>query len=552
MKRKIHNSILLASLIAFICSILIILVSSYPYFTKELRNEVYREAMYLAAGTEIGGKEYLESFQEKRRITLIDTDGSVIYDTVGDTYDLENHKDREEVKEAFETGEGESYRYSATLTEKTYYYALRLSGGTVLRVSVDQVTLGAVILRMLLPMTAALIVVFAVCIILSSSLAKKIVKPINELDFNDPTIDEKYKEITPLLRKISRQNSLIQLQMQDLKKRQEEFLTITSNMSEGLILIDSLGQILSYNKSALNLLGVKKTDIGDSVLTFSDNDDFKKAVEGVLSGKRCEPVFSENAKSLQIFANPVTVEDSISGAVLLILDVTEREERDSMRREFTSNVSHELKTPLTSIYGISEMMMNGIVRPEDMAGFSENIHNESGRLITLVNDIIKLSQLDENAPALEREELDLLSLAKLTKTRLGNIAAERDISITVTGEKTMVTGIHTIVSEMIYNLCDNAIKYNRDGGSVEISVFEKDSFPAFFVRDTGIGIPKEHLDRVFERFYRVDKSHSRKIGGTGLGLSIVKHGAAVHNATVTLKSKEGEGTTVTVVFNSKV
>ena len=539
-------------MIAFICSILIILVSSYPYFTKELQNEVYREAMYLAAGTEIGGKEYLESFQEKRRITLIDTDGSVIYDTVDDTYDLENHKDREEVKEAFEKGEGESYRYSATLTEKTYYYALRLSGGTVLRVSVDQVTLGAVILRMLLPMTAALIVVFAVCIILSSSLAKKIVKPINELDFNDPTIDEKYKEITPLLRKISRQNSLIQLQMQDLKKRQEEFLTITSNMSEGLILIDSLGQILSYNKSALNLLGVKKTDIGDSVLTFSDNDDFKKAVEGVLSGKRCEPVFSENAKSLQIFANPVTVEDSISGAVLLILDVTEREERDSMRREFTSNVSHELKTPLTSIYGISEMMMNGIVRPEDMAGFSENIHNESGRLITLVNDIIKLSQLDENAPALEREELDLLSLAKLTKTRLGNIAAERDISITVTGEKTMVTGIHTIVSEMIYNLCDNAIKYNRDGGSVEISVFEKDSFPAFFVRDTGIGIPKEHLDRVFERFYRVDKSHSRKIGGTGLGLSIVKHGAAVHNATVTLKSKEGEGTTVTVVFNSKV
>ncbi|MBQ3528040.1 MAG: PAS domain-containing protein [Clostridia bacterium] len=548
MTKRIHNAILTASLISFLCCVLVILGVSYPYFNATLQSEVSREAQYLCAGTEIGGREYLESFQEKRRITLIDTDGSVIYDTVDDTYDLENHKDREEVKEAFETGEGESYRYSATLTEKTYYYARRLSNGTVLRVSVDQMTLGAVILRMLIPMAIAFIVVTVVSAILSSSLAKKIVKPINELDFSNPTIGEGYEELTPLLRKISRQNSLIDLQMKDLKKRQEEFLTITGDMSEGLILIDAAAQILSYNKSALKLFGVKKTDLGDSVLTFSNDSTFQSTVEKALLGEKCQPVFPINGKSLQMFANPVEVEESISGAVLLILDVTEKEERDSMRREFTSNVSHELKTPLTSIYGISEIMMNGIVRPEDMTQFAENIHSESGRLITLVNDIIKLSQLDENAPALEREELDLLAAAKVVRTRLEKIAEERNITITVTGEKTTVFGIHTIISEMIYNLCDNAIKYNRDGGKVEISVFLKDSRPAFSVKDTGIGIPKEHTDRIFERFYRVDKSHSRSMGGTGLGLSIVKHGAAVHNAELHLKSVEGEGTTVTIVF----
>ncbi|MBE6588362.1 MAG: histidine kinase [Ruminococcaceae bacterium] len=548
MTKRIHDSILIVSLVAFLCSILVILGVSYPYFNEALRTEIMREADYLCAGAEIGGKEYLERFQEEHRITLIDTDGSIIYDTVDDTHKLENHRDREEVKEALENGEGESYRYSATLTEKTYYYARRLSNGTVLRVSDDQITLGAVLLRMLIPLLCALIVVIIVSVVLSSSLAKKIVKPINELDFNEPTPTENYPEIAPLLRKISQQNNLIKLQMSDLKRRQEEFLTITQNMSEGLILIDSKAEVLSYNKSVLRLLSVKNKDLGDSVVTFNDSKGFVGAVTTVLGGEKCRPLIEINGKTLQIFATPVFVEKKVSGAVLLILDVTEKEQRDAMRREFTSNVSHELKTPLTSIYGISEIMMNGIVKAEDMTKFAENIHDESGRLITLVNDIMKLSQLDENALQLDREEIDLYLYASEVVLRLGHVARERRVELSVLGEAARITGIPSIISEMIYNLCDNAIKYNREGGRVDVTVFEKDGHPAVCVKDTGIGIPKEHTDRIFERFYRVDKSHSKENGGTGLGLSIVKHGAMVHNARIKLESRVGEGTAVTITF----
>ena len=548
MTKKIHNAILVASIITFICTLLIILGVSYPYFNNELREEILSEADYLCAGTEIGGKEYLERFEEEHRITLIDTDGSVIYDTVDDTHTLENHMDREEVIEAFETGEGESYRYSATLTEKTYYYARRLSNGTVLRVSDDQITVSATILGMALPLLAALVVVALLSALLSSSLAKKIVKPLNELDFAKPDAREIYPEIYPLLSKISRQNTLIELQMEDLKKRQEEFLTITQNMSEGLILIDSKAEVLSYNKSARKLLSVKNNEISESVLSFNSSPEFEKAVSSVLSGEKSRPIIEVDGKTCQIFANPVWVEESVSGAVLLILDVTEKEQRDAMRREFTSNVSHELKTPLTSIYGISEIMMNGIVKPEDMPGFAQNIHDESGRLITLVNDIIKLSQLDENAIAIDREEIDLYLYSDEVIHRLEHVAQRKNVSISLSGDHETIVGIPTIVSEMIYNLCDNAIKYNREGGSVAVSIERKNGHPVVTVKDTGIGIPKEHLNRVFERFYRVDKSHSKEIGGTGLGLSIVKHGAAVHNARTKIESRVEEGTTISIIF----
>jgi len=546
--KRIHNAILIATLITFVCSILVILGVSYPYFDDALRDEIMAEADYLCAGAEIGGKEYLERFQEEHRITLIDTDGSVIYDTFDDIHKLENHSDREEVREALESGEGESYRYSATLMEKTYYYARRLSNGTVLRVSDDQITLGAVILRMLIPLLAALFVVIVVSALLAHSLTKKIIKPLNELDFKSTVVKENYPEITPLLREISRQNNLIKMQMEDLKRRQEEFLTLTHNMSEGLILIDSKAEVLSYNKSALRLLSVNNTDLGDSVLSFNKSEEFATAVSTVLEGEKNRPLITVNGRTCQIFANPVKVEDRVSGAVLLILDVTEKEQRDAMRREFTSNVSHELKTPLTSIYGISDMMMSGIVRAEDMEKFAKDIHSESGRLITLVNDIIKLSQLDEKALCLEWEDVDLYLFAGEVIHRLEHVAGERNITLSLTGESAMIKGIPSIISEMIYNLCDNGIKYNREGGSVEVSVFQMNGRPAISVRDTGIGIPKEHIDRVFERFYRVDKSHSKQIGGTGLGLSIVKHGALVHDARVKIDSRVDEGTTVTIVF----
>ena len=548
MTKRIHDSILVASFIIFFCCSIVIIGVSYPYFNGVLQSELEREAQYLCAGAEIGGKEYLESFQEKRRITLIDTDGSVIYDTVDDTHDLENHLDREEVREALEHGVGESSRYSATLTEKTYYYARRLSNGTVLRVSVDQITVGALILRMLIPLLLAFVVVIIVSAVLSSSLARKIVKPINELDFKNPVIKENYPEISPLLRKISQQNNLIRMQMSDLKRRQEEFLTITNNMAEGLIIIDTKAEILSYNKSALKLLGVKKADIGDSVLSLNRGAEFTGAVDTVLGGEKCRPVMELDGRVLRIYSNPVRVEEKVSGAVLLILDVTEREQMETMRREFTSNVSHELKTPLTSIDGISDLMMNGIVKPEDTQGFAKNIHDETGRLIALVNDIIKLSHLDEMVPSIEKEECDLYAYASDVVSRLSHVAGERNITLAVRGEREKVLGIPSVISEMIYNLCDNAIKYNRDGGSVEVLIGKKDTDVFFSVKDTGIGIPKEHQSRVFERFYRVDKSHSKKIGGTGLGLSIVKHGAAVHNARVKLESGEGAGTTVSVIF----
>ncbi len=548
MTKKIHNAILLASLITFLCCILIILGISYPYFNEELRNEIISEADYLCAGTEIGGKEYLERFEEEHRITLIDTDGSVIYDTVSETYRLENHLDREEVKEAFETGEGESYRYSVTLTEKTYYYARRLSNGTVLRVSDDQITVGAILFRMLIPMTAALLVVITICATLSHSLAKKIIKPINELDFKNPDIKESYSEIAPLLNKISRQNNLIDLQMEDLKRRQEEFRTITHYMSEGLILIDDKAEVLSHNKSATILFSVEKTDLGDSVFTFNKSPEFYSAVNTALNGERCRPLMEVGGKTLQIYANPVKVEDRVSGAVLIILDVTEREQRDTMRREFTSNVSHELKTPLTSIYGISDMMINGLVKVEDMTKFAENIHDESGRLITLVNDIIKLSRLDEGPSEMEREDVDLYDYAKQILDRLNIVALEKNITLKLTGKHLVITAIPSVINEMIYNLCDNAIKYNKNNGSVTVDVHEYKGRPCITVKDTGIGISKEHKDRVFERFYRVDKSHSRQIGGTGLGLSIVKHGAAIHDAKIMLESTPNVGTEISVIF----
>ena len=548
MTKKIHNAILIVSLVIFLCCVFVIMGISYPYFNEQLEAEIESEASFLAAGVELSGTEYLEKINTEHRITLLDKEGNVLYDTNAKASDMESHRDRDEFIQAVAEGQGESYRYSGTLTQKTYYFALRLSDGNVLRVSDVQMTVGAVLARMLLPISAAFIVVLAVSAILSHSLAKRIVKPINELDFDNPRIAEDYVELTPMIRKISRQKRLIRLQMDDLTKKQEEFLTITQNMSEGLILIGAKSEILSYNKSALRLFGADKTELGTSVLTFSADESFADAVSSVLDGKKCRPLVEVNGRTLQIFANPVMVKDSISGAVLLIIDVTEKEQRDSMRREFTSNVSHELKTPLTSIYGISDMMMNGIVKPDDMQGFAKNIHDESGRLITLVNDIIKLSQLDESSPTLEKCRLDLLSLANEAVGRLSLVAQEKNISISASGESTEIEGIPSVVSEMIYNLCDNAIKYNRECGRVDITVGKRGDRPFFSVKDTGIGIPKEHLDRVFERFYRVDKSHSRKIGGTGLGLSIVKHGALVHNAKVKLESREGEGTTVTVTF----
>ncbi len=548
MTKRIFNSILLASFITFFCCILLILGVAYPFFNNRLAREVEREAEYLAAGVEFSGTEFIKSVETAKRLTLISRDGTVLFDNQRKAEEMENHADREEIKEAFQSGSGESRRYSYTLTKNTLYYAKRLENDTVLRVSAELYSVGGVIAPLVFPMLAILSVATLLSLILASSLSKKIVKPINELDTEGVNVESPYAEISPLVRKVSRQNRLIELQMGDLKRRQEEFLTITENMSEGLILLDKKGDIITYNKAAMDFLDAGASFIMGSVLKFSDNEEFIKVVRSCVEGSNAEAEIKQSKKVYQVLANPVFVDEEVNGAVLLILDITEKSRRESMRREFTSNVSHELKTPLTSIYGISEMMMNGLVKAEDMQKFSENIHQESGRLITLISDIMKLSQLDENALDMSKETVDLYAVALSVADRLMPVAKKCGVSLSVVGEKTELWGIYSVITEMVYNLCDNAIKYNRPGGTVQLRVFNIDSHPVLFVEDTGIGIPKEDQDRIFERFYRVDKSHSSAVGGTGLGLSIVKHGASVHSARIGLESREGEGTKITVIF----
>lgn len=552
MTKKILRSIIFASIVTGLACIVFIMGILYDYFNKSLLNELEREASLVEQGVELYGEKYFDSLETEGRITWIDKDGNVIYDSNMDAEKLENHREREEVAEAFKYGSGSSQRYSSTFAERNIYYAELMDDGTVIRVSSSQYSIWSIIMAMIQPVLFVAVLVIILSVFLAVKLSKKIVKPINEMDLDHPDIDENYPEISPLLKKISRQNMLIDRQMKALRKNEEEFMTITSNMAEGLIIIDRGTGILSFNNGAIKLLGKKNVEIGDSVYTLNRSEGFREGISSALEGKHSEQMIEHGGRVYQLLMNPVFENNTVNGAVILIMDVTEREQRETLRREFTSNVSHELRTPLTSIFGISEIMMNGIVKPEDMAGFAANIHDESGRLINLVNDIIKLSQLDENSVTAQKEPVDIFALAKSTADRLKPIADKNSVTISVSGEKTVINGINYILDEIIYNLCENAVKYNKEGGNVEIYVGKENCRPIIRVSDTGIGIPKEQYSRIFERFYRVDKSHSRKIGGTGLGLSIVKHGAAFHNARVEVESQLGEGTVFTVIFDDEI
>lgn len=395
---------------------------------------------------------------------------------------------------------------------------------------------------------SAVIVALITAVILGKIFSKRITQPISEVDLEKPDIDESYEEISSLLHKINRQNSLIGKQMADLRRRQVEFNTITENMAEGFVLIDNKSEILSYNNAALKLLGAQNVRDGEHFISLSRSRIFVSTVNNALTGKHGEATLSIGKRVYQLFANPVTVEGEIYGAVLVILDITEKENREEMRREFTSNVSHELKTPLTSISGISEMLMNGLISEEDIPKFSKNIYDEASRLLELINDIMKLSRLDEAPDLTFFETVDLYSACEEVKNRLDIIAKERDIKINISGDPVSISANKSLVLEMIYNLCDNAIKYNKEGGKVNIIVGTTKDAAFFTVSDTGIGIASKHIDRIFERFYRVDKSHSKKIGGTGLGLSIVKHAAEYHKATLSVDSSVGVGTEITVSF----
>lgn len=550
MRSKIFGAIISVALtVILLCGVLLTAIL-YSHFKTSVYDELKNQAFYISNAID-GDENYLADIAgSDNRITVINSDGTVAFDNKSNPESMDNHSAREEITEAFENGEGTSSRYSDTIGTQTLYYAIRMSDGRVLRISAEVSSVWSLVIAVLQPMIIVIILAGFAASLLSGMISKRIVKPINAIDLSSSELVEPYEELAPLVQKIRAQNNHIREQMKELKRRQNEFNVMTENMSEGFLLIDSKTEILSYNPAALRLLGVTKEDAENSrsILEINRSENLIKAVETALSGEHSELAIEREDKTYHIAANPVTSGDKTTGVIIIILDVTEVKKRELLRREFTSNVSHELKTPLTTIYGISDMLCGGIVKPEDIDGFAENIRSESQRMITLIDDIIKLSRLDEGGRDIEKSEIDLLTIAQNVAERLKYSAEKAGVTITVTGEKTVVNGAPAIIEEMMYNLTDNAVKYNRENGSVTITVGNKDGRNFFSVKDTGVGIPQDLQERVFERFYRVDKSHSRKIGGTGLGLSIVKHGAIFHGAEIQMNSTKNVGTDIEILF----
>lgn len=548
MTKRIFRSILAVSLAVLLASSLLIVGVLHGYFQDSVLADLTIRTAYIAHGIENEGIVYLEEdLPGGCRITLVDTDGTVLYDNREDPAQMENHADREEIHEAAMLGQGRAVRHSDTLSEKTIYYALRLSDGTILRVSDTEYSVWRLVVQAMQPMALVLVLAFVLALVLASRVSRQLVQPINALDLSQPGDQAPYEELAPLLGKIRSQNRQIQKQMLDLKQRQEEFTTITENMSEGFLVIDQETRVLSHNSAALRLLrGSVEGPAPDTAFALNREAGFRRCVEDALAGRRREELLEKDSSCRQVIASPVEQDGAIAGAVLVVLDVTEKEQRESLRREFTANVSHELKTPLTSILGTAEILQNGLVKPEDVSHFAGNIHREAGRLIGLVNNIIKLSRLDEGGPTTTWENVDLYQTAKSALDRLSAAAEQRQVTLELRGEPVQIHGVPQIVDEILYNLCDNAVVYNRPGGKVCVTVEDTGKSARVMVEDTGIGIPQKVQSRVFERFYRADKSHSA--GGTGLGLSIVKHGAAYLGAKVTLESEEGKGSTFTLIF----
>lgn len=521
----------------------------YSNFDGQMRKELSKEAAYLAYGVEQQGVDYLKNIKDKSaRITYIDQDGTVLFDNEADVSEMKNHSDRTEFQKAEKYGAGESSRYSDTLSEKTIYYALRLKDGTVLRVSGTQDSVLALVENLIFPLCGLLCLMLILSGIMASAISKRIVKPINELDLESPKENQVYEELSPLLSKIHRQNREIQSQLELAKQQQEEFALITENMQEGLIVIDKYTMILSANSSAWNLFHMDRVCQGESVYCLDREEEFRHAIEQVLSGEHTELVLKLNGSDIQLIANPVIRDKKTEGAVVLLVNVTEKLERESLRREFSANVSHELKTPLTSISGFAEIMQGGLVKCEDIPQFAGRIYKESQRLLQLVEDVIQISQLDEEKTSYTWEPVDVYQVCKNAFESLKEKAKRLNVHLYICGEYMKMEAVRTLLEEAVYNVCDNAIKYNRNDGSVSVFLTQTAQEIQIVVKDTGVGIPKEDQDRVFERFYRVDKSHSKEIGGTGLGLSIVKHAVGALKGSVILRSEEGNGTEITLRF----
>jgi len=549
MTKKIFQSIIIVAATVLLASLTIILGVFYEYFGNIQKGQLTDELNLASVSVIKDGVDYLEHLQSDHyRLTWIDTDGTVLYDTETGNEELENHKDRAEVKTAFEKGIGESTRYSATLMEKTRYYAKRLEDGTVLRISAKYATTGLLVLGMLQPIIFIIIGALLLSGVLASRLSKRIVEPLNNLDLERPLENETYEEISPLLNRINRQSGEISKQLRRLEEKTDEFNQITESMKEGLVLLDNKGIVLSINPAARNIFGSDTQGaVGHDFLRLDRSRTLSAAIEKTFEEGHSEIRVERMGREYQLDISRIESAGKVLGAVMLAFDITEQEYAERNRREFTANVSHELKTPLQGIIGSADLIETGMVKPEDMPRFIGHIRKEATRLVALIEDIIRLSQLDEGNE-LPCEEFDLMDIAEEVGQNLESAAGARDITLSLSGRNAIMYGVRRLMYEIVYNLCDNAIKYNLPGGKVEIMVDRKDEEAVLCVKDNGIGIAPEHQDRVFERFYRVDKSHSKSSGGTGLGLSIVKHAVQYHHGKLELKSEIGKGTEITVHF----
>ena len=548
MTKKIFKSILIVAGTVLLASIVIIMGCLYEYFSNIQKDKLADELDIAASAVELYGTDYLKNIDSERyRITWIQADGKVIYDTQAGADSMENHADRQEVKQALAEGEGSSSRYSDTLMEKTSYYARLLDDGSVLRVSTTYATAGLLVLGMLQPILVVLIAALVLSGILARRISKRIVEPMNSIDLDRPLENDTYEELSPLLNRINQQHKEIEMQMRYLKQRTDEFTQITESMKEGLILLDNKGNVLSINEAAQNILETDSDCIGQSFLSIERSRNINNAIQSAFEEGHSEIYAQYGSREYQVDISRIESGGETVGAVLLAFDITEQQNAQRNRREFTANVSHELKTPLQGIIGSAELIENGMVKPEDMPRFTGHIRKEASRLVTLIEDILRLSQLDEGRQ-MPSEQVDLFELAEEVRSVLEGACEAKHINMKLMGEHVSIDGVKRLLYEIIYNLCDNAVKYNNEGGIADIDINSDEKNAYITVRDSGIGIPQDQQERVFERFYRVDKSHSKESGGTGLGLSIVKHAVSYHNGTVSMKSEPGNGTEIRVAL----
>ena len=551
MTSKIIKSVLFMTIAVLMASLLIVTGVLYRYFGTVQETQLKDELSLAAEATKQLGETYLESLSSDRyRLTWVSSDGEVLFDSHADAAAMENHADREEIKEALVSGTGSSTRRSSTLTEQTIYEATQLDDGSVLRISVSRATAFVLVLGMLQPIAVVLVIAIALSAWLAHGMAKKIVEPLNKLNLEKPMENDAYEELSPLLHRIHAQHKEIEYQMQTLKRKQDEFEQITGNMKEALVLLDHTGRIISINPAAKTLFGTSSSCIGEDFLTIDRKQILRLALDEAIARGYADFRTKKNGREYQFDLSRIDSDGKNHGVVVLAFDITEQVNAEKHRREFTANVSHELKTPLQSIIGSAELMENGIVKSEDVPRFIGHIRKEASRLVFLIDDIIRLSELDEGTE-MPREDVSLKVLSEEVCETLADAAKLKDVSLEVTGDDGVINGVRRLLYEIVYDLCDNAIKYNNPGGHVKVSVAERQGTVQISVSDNGIGIAPEHQDKVFERFYRVDKSHSKQSGGTGLGLSIVKHAVQYHHGKIVVESEPNKGTTITVLFDDR-